>query len=373
MAERGGEMAERGREVAERGREMAERGREVAERGREVAEWGREVAERLSPAGPAGPVCALLFRRPGRRGPAGRRQRGVGDPEPGDSGDEDEGSCVVRPGGKRAARGPLVQKTRGGPRRAAAEEEEEEEESGAARVVYKSTRSAKPVGPEDMGATAVSEPDPEEERAASARGRERREEPRAGAHGPIYRGLPPPRDARVGPGARGLGRVGPLRAPEHLRATVRWDYQPDLCKDFKETGFCGFGDSCKFLHDRSDYKHGWQIARELAEGRYGAAEAESYEVGGEGPAVPVGCPLCRQPFRSPVVTRCRHCFCERCALERYRATPRCYVCDRPTHGVFNPAKELLAKLQRRPAAAAEDGEATEGPAGGGGGSRRDGP
>ncbi|TWW70313.1 RING finger protein 113A [Takifugu flavidus] len=37
------------------------------------------------------------------------------------------------------------------------------------------------------------------------------------------------------------------------------------------SGFCGFGDSCKFLHDRSDYKHGWQIERELEEGRYGAA------------------------------------------------------------------------------------------------------
>ena len=38
-----------------------------------------------------------------------------------------------------------------------------------------------------------------------------------------------------------LTRKGPIRAPEHLRATVRWDYQPDICKDYKETGFCGFG------------------------------------------------------------------------------------------------------------------------------------
>jgi len=36
-------------------------------------------------------------------------------------------------------------------------------------------------------------------------------------------------------------RQGPVRAPAHLRATVRWDYQPDICKDYKETGFCGFG------------------------------------------------------------------------------------------------------------------------------------
>lgn len=63
-----------------------------------------------------------------------------------------------------------------------------------------------------------------------------------------------------------LSRKGPIRAPAHLRATIRWDYQPDICKDYKETGFCGFGDSCKFLHDRSDYKHGWQLEREYKDG-----------------------------------------------------------------------------------------------------------
>lgn len=62
-------------------------------------------------------------------------------------------------------------------------------------------------------------------------------------------------------------RKGPVRAPANLRATVRWDYQPDICKDYKETGFCGFGDSCKFLHDRSDYKFGWQLEQEMQEGK----------------------------------------------------------------------------------------------------------
>jgi RING finger protein 113A len=63
--------------------------------------------------------------------------------------------------------------------------------------------------------------------------------------------------------------TGPQRAPAHLRTTVRWDYAPDICKDYKETGFCGFGDSCKFMHDRSDYKFGWQLEREMAAGTYG--------------------------------------------------------------------------------------------------------
>lgn len=43
------------------------------------------------------------------------------------------------------------------------------------------------------------------------------------------------------------------------------DYQPDVCKDYKETGYCGWGDSCKFMHDRGDYKAGWQIDRDWEE------------------------------------------------------------------------------------------------------------
>lgn len=31
---------------------------------------------------------------------------------------------------------------------------------------------------------------------------------------------------------------GPIRAPSFLRATCRFDYAPDICKDYKETGLC---------------------------------------------------------------------------------------------------------------------------------------
>ena len=40
------------------------------------------------------------------------------------------------------------------------------------------------------------------------------------------------------------------------------DYQPDVCKDYKETGFCGYGDSCKFMHDRGDYKNSVELEKE---------------------------------------------------------------------------------------------------------------
>ncbi|XP_044522392.1 E3 ubiquitin-protein ligase RNF113A-like [Gracilinanus agilis] len=278
----------------------------------------------------SGPLCPFLFKKSGRQAPAGRRRRrgaGEGRPDGGGGGSSSSSSeegpaTVVRPYRKRAALGPMVQSSRGasGHGAAASGSNDAEARALAMGVLYPSSRSAKPAGPEDMGATAGYELD-------AAREPERGGQTRA-------RGM-------------GAGRKGPIRAPEHLRATVRWDYQPDICKDYKETGFCGFGDSCKFLHDRSDYKHGWQIERELDEGRYGGVD-EAYDVStGPDSSLPNKCFICRQSFRSPVVTQCKHYFCEACALSHFRTSPRCYVCERQTHGVFNPARGLLDQLRRR--------------------------
>nr|XP_004649472.1 E3 ubiquitin-protein ligase RNF113A [Jaculus jaculus] len=315
------------------------------------------MAEELSPGKSADQVCTFLFRKPARKGSAGRRKRPPSGRDPGESGSSsDEGSTVVRPEKRRAAHNPMIQKTRGGGRpKAAYSDLSSEEEGEGLGVVYKSTRSAKPVGPEDMGATAVYELDTEKERDAQAifeRSQKIQEELRGKEDDKIYRGINnyqkymKPKDTSMGNASSGMVRKGPIRAPEHLRATVRWDYQPDICKDYKETGFCGFGDSCKFLHDRSDYKHGWQIERELDEGRYGVYEDENYEVESDDEEIPFKCFICRQTFQNPVVTKCKHYFCERCALQHYRTTPRCYVCDQQTHGVFNPAKDLIAKLEK---------------------------
>lgn len=341
------------------------------------------MAEQPSPGKATDQVCTFLFKKPGRKGAVGRRKRPICDPEPGDSSSSssDEGSTVVRRERKRATHNPMIQKTRGSGKQKvvycelSSEEEEERDGKGneaeTLRVLYKSTRSAKPVGPEDMGATAVYELDTEKERDAQAifeRSQKIQEELRGKEDDKIYRGINnyqkymKPKDTSMGNASSGMVRKGPIRAPEHLRATVRWDYQPDICKDYKETGFCGFGDSCKFLHDRSDYKHGWQIERELDEGRYGVYEDENYEVGSDSEEIPFKCFICRQSFQNPVVTKCRHYFCESCALQHFRTTPRCYVCDQQTNGVFNPAKELIAKLDKHQDAE-EDGKMTEEKAG----------
>jgi len=38
------------------------------------------------------------------------------------------------------------------------------------------------------------------------------------------------------------------------------------------------------------------------------------------------------------VHRCKHYFCEACALKQYKQSARCFVCGQQTSGIFNPAK-----------------------------------
>uniref|UniRef100_A0A4W3H360 Ring finger protein 113A n=1 Tax=Callorhinchus milii TaxID=7868 RepID=A0A4W3H360_CALMI len=271
-----------------------------------------------------------------------------------ESGEENE-STVVRREKKHKATNPMIQQTAkpGGHKEHYSDSNSDKDEGEGLTVTYKSTRSAKPVGPEDMGATAVYQMDTEKDKDMQAifeRSQKIQEELKGKEDDKIYRGINnyvkyvKPKDTSMGNAASGMVRKGPIRAPEHLRATVRWDYQPDICKDYKETGFCGFGDSCKFLHDRSDYKHGWQIERELDEGRYGLNDDENYEVSSDEEDIPFKCFICKSSFKNPVITKCKHYFCESCALQQYRKTQRCYVCNQQTNGVFNPAKGMFLTL-----------------------------
>lgn len=157
-------------------------------------------------------------------------------------------------------------------------------------------------------------------------------------------------------------RAGPIRAPTNIRASVRWDYAPDICKDYKETGFCGFGDSCIFLHDRSDYKHGWQLERDVEKKTYGQndADAGKYEIPSDDEDdLPFKCLICRDSFKNPVETKCRHHFCESCALTNYKKSKRCFACGQQTMGVFNPAKKLIARIKQRLESGNKQGEDDE--------------
>ena len=143
------------------------------------------------------------------------------------------------------------------------------------------------------------------------------------------------------------GTLGPLRAPTNVRSTSRFDYQPDICKDYKDTGYCGYGDNCKFLHDRSNYKAGWEIEKEweqdqqkkkqrLARGEP-VDERQKPTAEREEEDKPFACHICRQKFTKPVKTQCNHYFCQKCALGHYAKSPKCAVCGKPTKGIFNTA------------------------------------
>ena len=138
---------------------------------------------------------------------------------------------------------------------------------------------------------------------------------------------------------------GPIRQTTTVRTTSLMDYQPDICKDYKETGYCGFGDTCKFLHDRSDYLAGWQLDVLPNSTARGRQDILSDPEESEDEEVPFACLICRQPFTDPVVTRCGHYFCSSCAIKRFAKNSKCFACGKQTGGLFNSAKKVLDKME----------------------------
>jgi RING finger protein 113A len=160
-----------------------------------------------------------------------------------------------------------------------------------------------------------------------------------------------------------FNRVGPIKASSNVRTITITDYAPDVCKDYKQTGFCGFGDSCKFLHAREDYKAGWALDREWEiktggkkqEGRVVSSinktqdELEDEKDAQLLESIPFACVICKEPYKKPITTRCSHYFCQGCAMKRFRKDPTCAVCGAATGGIFNTARKLNELLERKKA------------------------
>ncbi|KAH8594084.1 pre-mRNA-splicing factor cwc24 [Bisporella sp. PMI_857] len=161
--------------------------------------------------------------------------------------------------------------------------------------------------------------------------------------------------------------VGPVKAPTNIRTITTTDFQADVCKDYKQTGFCGFGDNCKFLHEREDYKQGWQLDKEwenvtkgkkvkgttVASANRNAGEENDSDVDDAAlEGIPFACIICKDKYKDPIVTKCGHYYCESCALKRYRKDPSCAACGAGTGGVFNVAKNLKKLLEKKKARAA---------------------
>lgn len=186
-------------------------------------------------------------------------------------------------------------------------------------------------------------------------------------------------------------RQGPQRSNANTVRTVTIvDYQPDVCKDYKgsfslffhrkneldslnpplETGYCGFGDTCKFLHDRSNCASyvtialklmltscilsdlaGWQLDKLAANPKQSVDDSSESDSDDED--IPFACLICRKPYTDPVMTRCGHYFCSACAIKRYARTPKCAACHAPTGGIFNRADKVIEKMKKKDDAAKE--------------------
>lgn len=181
-----------------------------------------------------------------------------------------------------------------------------------------------------------------------------------------YKGLAAQKSAFINKNPDAPNRsVGPVKAPTNIRTITVTDFAPDVCKDYKQTGFCGFGDNCKYLHAREDYKAGWQLDKEwetvtkgkknlqgttVASANRKKNGAEEEDEGNEEAMlenIPFACFICREAYKQPIITKCGHYFCESCALKRYRKDPSCAACGSGTGGVFNVAKNLRKLLDRK--------------------------
>ena len=155
--------------------------------------------------------------------------------------------------------------------------------------------------------------------------------------------------------------VGPIKAPTNIRTITVTDMQADVCKDYKQTGFCGFGDNCKFLHEREDYKQGWQLDKEwenvtkgkklkgttVASANRNAEDGDSDFDDAALEGIPFACTICEETYKEPIVTRCGHYYCLNCALRRYKSDPSCKNCGSGTNGIFNTAKNLKKLLEKK--------------------------
>lgn len=164
-------------------------------------------------------------------------------------------------------------------------------------------------------------------------------------------------------------KFGPVRSLNTAQHSNGIDYNPSRCKDFHESGYCAFGDSCIFIHDRGDYKSGYELDREWDkkmqakeerrkrratkiqngeelesdDNSTGEEELEDYDEEMVYKEIDEQCLICGQNYKFPTLLTCGHIFCDRCAIEHYKTNRTCFKCGKITDGIFNDGTKLLKK------------------------------
>lgn len=129
---------------------------------------------------------------------------------------------------------------------------------------------------------------------------------------------------------------------------IYMDYEPLLCKEFKLKGYCGYGDTCKFIHSRDDYINDKKLVRKHWKKSL-EDEAKNHndkELKDEIDTVSIAdkCLLCDKQFETIddqkfVQLQCKHVFCKKCFLNSLKnENQNCKNCGTDSKGIMKPFK-----------------------------------
>jgi len=124
---------------------------------------------------------------------------------------------------------------------------------------------------------------------------------------------------------------------------IYMDFEPLLCKEYKLKGYCGYGDTCKFIHSRDDYIND----RKLTKKHWKNSQQEEKK---ENPKAVVVvkrtdvCGLCKKTFDEDIKKKviqldCKHVFCKECFMEQLKLSKmECPECGIDSKGSMKPYK-----------------------------------
>ena len=162
-----------------------------------------------------------------------------------------------------------------------------------------------------------------------------------------------------------------MKVPFFFKVNSLFDYAPGICKDFKETGYCGFGETCIFVHDRGDYKLGWELERDWQKmqkikqkkklekmkkkiengenvnlSSISSSSSCNSDCESNNEKISSICKICNKEMENPVSVSCGHIFCEKCIIGQFKDNrKKCIICNQILNGIFNNANKIIEHIK----------------------------
>lgn len=160
-------------------------------------------------------------------------------------------------------------------------------------------------------------------------------------------------------------------------------FQPDACRSYYEYGYCGFEDHCTFSHNafsENEQKSKYDINSISKSSSFSTNSANtaismsspsslyssriifkpipvnisnSYPVSSGKTEEAFNCKLCNSDLFQPIITNCKHIFCESCMMKYYiNISSNCVICDKELDGNFihfrlNDEEDNIRGLKRK--------------------------